>query len=508
MVVRNIWVITLLMAGWASAHDLLKIVIERLAQGSADEKTVAVLQEAVQRDSNAPAWWAWLGFAHALRHEWQRAEQAYAKARSYGAQLSFAWFPPTLPLRWLPGHGGLQPISIGDATFWCSPSVFTEPKSFQYPEHGDQFHHIAFVYGMEGYQSPTTNHPPSATTVRQWVQWLTVLKEVPPHVQDVPVLFALALQWFKERLGTSVSLPVRLWLFPQGNGSAFTVTGNTLFYGTKPDDLWLWYLKVGHEAGHHAVPAFGEFSGMHEPYAGGFLGERLFALWLWDTVTGRNGEVAKGGNGDVKSQQLIPHPLSLISTDIEKGLTTYLRQTVVPEMVLAQQWLLAGFSDKEPAMQVFLGLCLFLERLGGVSLLRDAMTKADSTDWAAFQRGVAATITERLSDGLTLRFACPDANTSAQRFDLSVLRGGIAQPSVQLAWWLPVGEVHGKLLVQGKGQLMALWGEQPIGEWSVSADEPQPLSMEWSVRRTGWECLRFLWRKGSGKIVALTLRKN
>lgn len=555
----------LLTVGFGFAQDL-QTVLERLARGIADDEAITTLQTVVQHDPKAPAWWAWLGFAHALRNDWDSSAKAYEQARVCGAQPSFPWFPQRLPVDWMPTHGNMQVIKVGDETLWQSPSVFIEPRPLRDHWYGERFHRISFVYGCDKGQGDketgrqgdtktqgqgdkerqrhkdtgtrrhgdmetrrhgedrdmetrrqgdkgTQTHYQSSVANRQslsvnWVQWLSQTNETPVHLRDVPVVFALALRWFSQRLETPVSLPIRLWLFSQGRGEAFTVVGNTLFYGTTPNDRWRWWLKAAHEAGHHTIPAFGEFLGMHESYAGGFLGERLFMLWLWDTGQGEDREKEKRRKGDIETQRL-----ATWDAEIEQGLATYLRKTVVPEIVLAQQWLLAGVPDDEPPMHVFLGLCAYLERLGGIDLLREAMAKASGEDWKAFQSGVAKAISDRLgSDGLTLSFAVPDANTNPATFDLALLSISsslVPRPlSLQLALWLPKGELEGELVAQGKGRLQMLWETEQVGGWQIASEEPTKLGLRLTVRQTGWRRLRFWWSDGKGKLLKITLRKS
>ncbi|MEJ7612755.1 MAG: hypothetical protein SQA66_03870, partial [Candidatus Fervidibacter sacchari] len=73
----------------------MSTILTRLAQGIADDEIVAELKAKLQTDPKAPAWWAWLGYAHCLRQEWDEAKEAYQRARELGAKPSFFWFPPT-----------------------------------------------------------------------------------------------------------------------------------------------------------------------------------------------------------------------------------------------------------------------------------------------------------------------------------------------------------------------------------------------------------------------------
>ncbi len=447
------------------ASDLAS-VLAQLVRGKADERALSVLQSAVKQDPSAPAWWVWLGYAHSLRGEWAQAAQAYGRAQQLGARSSFAWFPPSLPPTWLPEHGNLRSLTIAAVTVWQSPTVFVEPFPSTDPRHGERFHHITFVYALD-----RTDH-----MARQWVHW-HAQAELPSFLADSPAVFALALKLLSERLGTSVSLPVRAWLFSRGDGSALSLQEHTFFYGLLPSDRWGWWRKVAHEAGHYTVPSFGEFEGLHEPYAGGFLGERLFALWLWEDGS--------------------------FLADLRQPLSDYLRKTICAEIVRAQQWLLRP-EGEVPPMPVFLGLCLFLERLGGHLLLREVVSNAPGDSWRAFCVGLERTFQKRLAKGLTIRLCTPDANTPLSAFDLTALREGLTAPSMQIAWWLLNGQFRCEVLVQGRGELQLRWGERVIAEWSVNADQPQKLSVGFVNDQVGWQRLRFWWLKGSGKIVSVT----
>jgi len=471
----EIVVALVLAAAFAFPSSDISKALERLANGSADQETVALLKSALEVDPSAPAWWAWLGYAHCLRGEWDEAQKAYQWARELKAAPSFPWFPPTLPTPWLGKHGAAPILTTNGLTVWQSPPVFCEPNFASDPKHGDKFSRIVFVYSSkEGEEA-----------ARCLVHWMSQTGDLPKHIADAPSVFAAALKLFSERFGTSPKLPVKAWLFPRGNGSAFSFAGHTLFYGTVPDDRWSWWLKVVHEAGHHAVPAFGEFDGLHEPYSGGFLGERLFALWVWD-----EGMVARG------------------DSELNQKLSEYLRKVVSAEIVRAQQWLLQTSDESKPAMQVFLGLCLFLERLGGYQLLREVMANSTDDTWGGFKNGLERALTERLRNGLKIRLFIPDANTPLSTFDIAALREGLKAPSVQLAWWLPAGNFQCEVEVQGEGVLQVRWGESGVGEWSVRGGGQQKFSCVFTNASSGWQRLRFWWLKGGGKILSVTFRQK
>ncbi len=463
--------LTLILASMTvlSSPDVSK-VIKQLVNGIADEGVISELKSALQVDSSATSWWAWLGYVHSLRQEWEEAEKAYLRASQLEAKPSFAWFPPTLPISWLPKHGNISAMTINGLTIWQSPLVFYEPLFATDPKHGDRFHHIVFTYGPKKQNQ----------LAEQLVQWMVQSSELPSHISDAPSLFAAALQLLSERFGTKLKFPLKAWLFAKGNGSAFSFAGHTLFYGTIPNDRWAWWLKVAHEAGHHAVPAFGEFDGLHEPYSGGFLGERLFAVWLWNLGQGMQ------SNGEM-----------------HRKLSEYLRWIVSAEIVRAQQWLLQN-SKAKPTMQVFLGLCLYLERLGGCELLRDVMANSNGDSWNDFQTGIERTFAKQLQNGLKIRLRAPDANTPVSTFDISALIDGLKLPAIQLAWWLPKGEFRCAVVVKGNGVLQVRWGDNEIAEWEFKSSETQTLSHTFSNLNSGWQRLRFWWLKGEGEILSVT----
>lgn len=462
------WMVAILATTLVLASDVSK-VIEQLTNGIADKGVIAELKSAVQIDPSASLWWVWLGYAHSLRQEWNDAQKAYTKASELKAKPSFAWFPPTLPISWLPQHGSMKAKTIGDLTVWQSPAVFCEPNFITDPKHGDRFHRVVFVYAAEE-QTHFARHS---------VHWMVQDRDLPSHIEDAPSVFAAALRLLSKSFGTPLKLPVKAWLFIKGDGSAFSFAGHTLFYGIAPIDRWGWWLKVAHEAGHHTVPAFGEFDGLHEPYSGGFLGERLFAMWLWDEGRGARDE------------------------EMERKLREYLRKVVCAEIVRAQQWILQSTQPQKPPMQVFLGLCLYIERLGGIDLLRDVMAKAPNDSWDGFKVGLEQSFAERLHNGLTIRLRAPDANTALSTFDLNALREGLSTPSIQLAWWLPKGEIQCTVEVQGSGTLQLRWGNGQIAEWTVSTREPKSLSCTFVNPHSGWERLRFWWQKGGGKVLSV-----
>ncbi|MFN3421321.1 MAG: hypothetical protein ACK40X_06335, partial [Armatimonadota bacterium] len=174
----------------------------------------------------------------------------------------------------------------------------------------------------------------------------------------------------------------------------------------------------------------------------------------------------------------------------------------------AQQWLLQSSKSAQPTMQVFLGLCLYLERLGGYELLRDVMANSADDSWNGFQAGLEQTFTERLQNGLKIRLRVPDANTPLSTFDIAALRDGLNSQAIQLAWWLPKGEFQCDVEVQGKGVLQLRWGESQITERSVNANEPQTFSCNFVNPSSGWQRLRFWWLKGEGKILSVKFQQK
>jgi len=119
-----------------------------------------------------------------------------------------------------------------------------------------------------------------------------------------------------------------------------------------------------------------------------------------------------------------------------------LRSQVIPEIVAGQQWL-AGPFDQPPSKPTFLGVCAYLERLAGRKFLRSAMEEAGGDDWRAFRRGICQAIEKALKDGLTLRFAVPDANTLPATFDPQGLKAAQKGLATQFAWWLPTDTYQG-----------------------------------------------------------------
>jgi hypothetical protein len=452
-------------------------LISHLVQGAGEiDAIVSALTQAVRQNPDDAQKWAWLGYALCLQGDWKSARQAYARARSLVAPFNLAWLPPQLPLDWLNDWRGVGQVNWAGKQLWCSAPTTTHPLTFAFPERHLSFSHLIAVYADDGQK-----------IARQWVRWLMTSERMPQHLQMAPLAFAWALREFAICFGTQPPLPVTAWLLPDGDGKAETVAGNTQFFGVAPFDRWGWFLKVAHEAGHHTIPAFGTFDGLHEPYSGGFLGERLFALWLWD------------GQGDLP-----------VDAELMQGIQRFLRSTVIPEIVAGQQWLLRP-SDQPPSMPVFLGICAYLERVAGRKFLRTVMEQAGGDDWRAFQRGICQVIRMALNDGLTLRFAVPDANTVPATFDPKGLRLPPTRLAMQLAWWLPAETVQGQLQVQGKGELVMRWGEREIGRWrlpSSLANSPSSLPVRWTVTEAGWQRLRFWWVQGEGQVLSLTLKRS
>lgn len=442
-----------------------------LVQGGGDVRAiVAALLQSLQQNPKDGHLWAWLGFAYCLQGNWCLAEQAYARAHSLAASSSLAWLPHQLPTEWLSNWRGITQGQLANKRLWWSSPTPTQPVSFALSNHPFTFPWLIAVYADEGH------------IARQWVRWLMTSQQMPSALRTAPIVFAWALREFALAFGTTPKLPVTAWLLPEGNQGAETGPGNTLFFGLMPLDRWRWWLKVAHEAGHHTIPAFGPFDGLHEPYAGGFLGERLFALWLWDAQDN-----------------------SPMDAEVTQSLLRFLRSQVIPEIVAGQQWLLGSF-DQLPSMPTFLGICAYLERVAGRKFLRSAMEEAGGDDWRAFRRGICQAIGKALRDGLTLRFAVPDANTLPATFDPQGLKAAQKGLATQFAWWLPTATFQGYLQAQGNGELVVRWGEREIGRWRLSSSLPVSLPLRWTVTEARWQRLRFWWVQGAGQVLSLTLK--
>ncbi|MFA0752230.1 MAG: hypothetical protein SLRJCFUN_002633 [Candidatus Fervidibacter sp.] len=456
----------------AKAMDDLSFLTRLVQRDGEAEAVLPALMQAVREKPDDARQWAWLGYALCLRGDWQGARQAYERARSLAAPFNLAWLPPQLPLDWLKDWQGMGQAKWASTAFWWSLPAPTAPVSFTLAQAQRPFPYLIAIYADEG------------RFARQWVRWLMTSEQLPPHLRTAPLVFAWALREFANAFGTKPKLPVTVWLFPEGDGRAETMAGNTHFFGLAPFDRFRWWLKVAHEAGHHTIPAFGPFDGWHEPYSGGFLGERLFALWLWD------------GQDD-----------SPMDAEVAQGLLRFLRSQVIPEIVAGQQWLLRS-SEEPPSMPTFLGICAYLERVAGRKFLRSAMEEAGGDDWRAFRRGICQAIEKALKDGLTLRFPVPDANTLPATFDPQGLKAAQKGLATQFAWWLPTETFQGQLQVQGNGELVMRWGEREIGRWRLSSSLPVSLPLRWTVTEARWQRLRFWWVQGAGQVLSLTLKRS
>ncbi|MCS7224169.1 MAG: tetratricopeptide repeat protein [Armatimonadetes bacterium] len=442
-------------------------ILQALSEGRCHPDAIAYLTAKVEAEPNVPSWKAWLGLAHCLNGNWELARQCYQQARSEGAAPSLPFFPPECPSDWL---GSLIPVKaqpIGHQTLWQGPFVLWETDIPRDPAHGHRFPWVSPLYQSNGFSARQivaafSQREPRRTVMAQWT-----------------LAFGHALSWLMARFPTPQSLPVRLWFFSDGDGTIVTRSGNTFLYGLRKSDSMSLWASAAHEAAHHLVPAFGPFPGFHEPYSGGFLGERLFIAWLLDDTDSRR-------------------------TQEWEWLNRYEKEIIVPEMVSGQQFLLSPLGQQEPTMSSFLGVAIFLERLLSDDFF-EFLTQAKGPSWADFLAAIEKGIESRLKGtGLKIRTRAPGATTP---IPLLNGLGPIDQPALVYPLWLPKGNYETHLMTEGSGSLELLWNNETIGQVSVTDGASQTPTIRWRNTSAGWRSWRMVWRSGKGRVVQLLFKR-
>ncbi len=451
----------------AWAQDF-RALVAAIAEGRLPDRAVQILQEQVAKDPSAPSWKLWLGLAFCLNGQWDPARRCYEEAKGLSATASHPWFPPLFPSDWL---GRLIPVTrrnLSHRHLWTSPLVLWEGEQLRDPLHRESFPFVAFVYTSD-----------SKMARRICTAFLQSLDDL-PTTTDWIARFSDALLSLGERFRVQNLPPVKLWIFRDGDGSSFTGPGYTALYGIKRKDPANLVCSAAHEAAHHLVPAFGPFAGLHEPYSGGFVGERLYLFSLLD----QNGEA--------------PLP---------DFLDRLWRDRLIPETVRGQQFLLSlrDQEKQEPEMNAFIGVAIYLERLLGEAFY-EILPQAPDPSWNGFLSVFEAGMQQQMEKSvLRLFFRAPGAT-----FPLPVPprpRDGVRTVASQVhPLWLPKGIVAAEIDCEGEGELDLFWNESLIATVRANARCDRRASFLFESKAQGWGAFRALWRRGKGKVSGIHLR--
>ncbi|HID06658.1 MAG TPA: hypothetical protein EYP10_05865 [Armatimonadetes bacterium] len=232
--------------------------------------------------------------------------------------------------------------------------------------------------------------------------------------------------------------PINLWLAEEGEPTAITVTGHTYWHGISPNRTFAqWFIDVSHEYGHHAFPAFGPFTGNHERYAGGYLSERLNAIWLLEALRSNRAWLPERMTAKAQAE-LQAYIRQYHLQDVREWCEWLYRQTKAGAMATVN----VSEATQIP-MSVFLGSAIFIERCFGDSFLKSVLDGCTDQTYDAFIGSFQKHIQRALDEGEVhidprITFAVNARTTIAPLGDLIASTHSFTLPSTQLLpMWLP-----------------------------------------------------------------------
>ncbi len=226
---------------------------------------------------------------------------------------------------------------------------------------------------------------------------------------------------------------LNVWLCRQGNAGGEQWRNNLYIYSIQEIREPLeWLREVAHEFSHALFPGITGYTAP-EPWANGYMGERLFMTWL-DVL--------------VQSGQLSPEDVCGTSlTDIR----AFAQQRCLP---LRRIWESAGFPHKDfertdaGGMGALIGLVLYIDGVYGSSVLRATFARLIEPQPAALWKAFTEAVSE--SDEM-----------------LITPTGGAIQVWLPSGQWRVEAEDKKAVLQQGKGR------------WQVTQSA-------WRLPRSGW----------------------
>jgi hypothetical protein len=249
------------------------------------------------------------------------------------------------------------------------------------------------------------------------------------------------LAWMKLRLQVNLQgeRVLNVWLCRQGNAGGEQWRNHLYIYSIQeiqhPID---WLREVAHEFSHAIVPGITGYTAP-EPWANGYVGERLFLTWLEPLV----------GIG-----QLTPEDVCGASLE---DIRQFVRQRCIP---LRNVWLNGGLPEHDfqrtdaVGMGTLIGLVLYVDSVYGSSMLRATFARLSEPEpkalWKAFTQAVR----------------------ESERLEINVPQGG--------------GHV---------------W--LPAASWRVQTDDPEAVlqlgKARWQARQSNWRLAETGWYRLRGK---------
>jgi len=262
-----------------------------------------------------------------------------------------------------------------------------------------------------------------------------------PTVQKVCRLL-LRLQeiaWMKLRLQVNLQgeRVLNVWLCRQGNSGGEQWRNNLYVYSIQEIQEPLeWLREVAHEFSHALFPGITGYTAP-EPWANGYIGERLFMTWVEPLL---------------QSGKILPDDVCRTSVaDVRQ----FVNQRCLP---LRHIWSNGGFPENDfrrtdaAGMGTLIGLVLYIDGVYGSSMLRASFARLAEPQPAALWRAFTEAVTE--SDEVQ-----------------------ITPSGAKTQIWLPAGQWR----VETEDRRASL--QQGKASWQVS----QPV---WRLPRSGWYLLQ------------------
>ncbi|MCS6948898.1 MAG: hypothetical protein RMM06_03415 [Armatimonadota bacterium] len=284
---------------------------------------------------------------------------------------------PTPPPVWTapppPGFEAvvLPPIAPTAASVVVTPQLHQSRVARRDPKHGWHFQVACYGYFRTEHQ----NHPELRFRV-----YAQQTEDLPAALQVCRLLLRLQeVAW--QRLRLQVNLQgervLNVWLCRQGNAGGEQWRNNLYLYSVQEIHAPMqWLREVAHEFSHALFPGITGYTSP-EPWANGYIGERLLLSWLQPML--------EGG-------ALTPEDLCGASaTEVSQ----FVQQRCLP---LRQMWASGGFPQKEfsrtdaTGMGALVGLVLYIDSVYGSAMLRATFARLQAPQphalWRAFTEAV------------------------------------------------------------------------------------------------------------------------
>lgn len=241
------------------------------------------------------------------------------------------------------------------------------------PKHGWQFTVACYGYFRNEYQTQPE------LRFRVYAQQVEDL----PKAQKVCRLLLRLQQIAWQKLRLQVNLQgervLNIWLCRQGNAGGEQWRNNLYIYSMQSIQHPVeWLREVAHEFSHALLPGITGFT-LPEPWANGYMGERLFLSWIEPLVSG----------GQLSGEDLCDTPV--------REIRHFVQQRCLP---LRNKWLTSGFPKGDftrtdaVGMGALIGLALYIDGVYGSSMLRATFARLTEPHPAAFWKAFTEALQE------------------------------------------------------------------------------------------------------------------